>query len=97
MDSTSSSSDWLEIPVRDRVLMRLDRARRTTPEQNREARALRRVFRDLGDSYRDYRRRTGAPVSSEVRTAAYAFQRERDLNALVTVATSLEGQAGLRW
>ena len=97
MDSTSSSSDWLAIPVRDRVLMRLDRARRTTPEQNREARALRRDFRDLGESYRDYRRRTGVPVSSEVRTAAYAFQRDRDLNALVTVATSLEGQAGLRW
>jgi hypothetical protein len=61
-----------------------------SPEQTREARALRRVFLDLGDSYRQYRRRTGAAISAEVREAAYRFRQERDLASLVSVAATLE-------
>jgi hypothetical protein len=96
--SRSHDADWFALPVRERVLLRVHRAQRaSTPEGTREARALRRVFRDLGDSYRDYRRRTGVPVASEVRDAAYGFQRNRDLDSLVTVAASLDRQASLRW
>src|SRR6476660_1915981 len=54
-----------------------------SPEQLREARSLRRVFHDLGDCYRDYRRRTGAPVSDDVRAAATRFRRELTMPALV--------------
>jgi hypothetical protein len=111
--SQSQDADWLSLPVRERVLERVHRARiaaadrtrsggpkrerRAAPEGKREAQALRRVFVELGDSYRDYRRRTGVPVASEVRDAAYAFQRNRDLDSLVTVAMSLDRQPSLRW
>ena len=105
-------ADWFALPVRDRVLQRLQRAQQAAenpgslvarnrnqraPLQKREAKALRRVFLDLGDCYREYRRRTGLPVSTEVRDAAYAFQRNRDLDSLVTVAASLDRQDSLRW
>jgi hypothetical protein len=68
-----------------------------TPDQVREARALRRVFLDLGDSYRDYRRRTGESVSPSVRDAAYRFRRERDLASLVSVAASLDQLEAMTW
>jgi hypothetical protein len=68
-----------------------------SPEQRREAQALRRVFLDLGDCYRDYRVRTGAAISADVRDAAYRFRRERDLPALVSVAASLERLETLSW
>ncbi len=55
-----------------------------------DARALRRVFLDLGDSYRSYRRRTGEPVAPEVRDAAIRFRRELDLPSLIFVAASLD-------
>jgi hypothetical protein len=63
----------------------------------REARSLRRVFVDLGDSYREYRRRTGAPISAEVRDAADRFRRERDLSSLVVVAARLDELDILPW
>ena len=63
------------------------RRRRTTAS---DARALRRVFLDFGQSYRSYRRRTGERVSPEVRQAALRFRRELDLVSLVSVAASLE-------
>jgi hypothetical protein len=63
------------------------RARRVTDS---DARALRRVFRDFGKSYRDYRRRTGEPVSSDVREAAVRFRQEPNLGSLVAVAAQLD-------
>jgi hypothetical protein len=66
-------------------------------EQLREARSLRRVFLDLGDCYRDYRRRTGAPVSDDVRDAATRFRRELTMPALVSVAASLDQLEILSW
>jgi hypothetical protein len=68
-----------------------------TPEQIREARSLRRVFHDLGVSYRQYRRQTGAPVSSDVRDAANRFRRELNVTALVSVAACLDELEILPW
>jgi hypothetical protein len=68
-----------------------------TPEQVREARSLRRVFHDLGDSYRQYRQRTGAPVSPDVRDAAYRFRRELSITSLVSVAAYLDELDLLTW
>jgi hypothetical protein len=68
-----------------------------TPEQIREARSLRRVFHELGDSYRDYRRRTGEPVSAEVRDAATRFRREISVPSLVSVAACLDQLEILSW
>src|SRR5947207_10674004 len=45
-----------------------------TPEELRETQSLRRVFHDLGHSYRRYRRRTGEPVRPALREAAYQFR-----------------------
>jgi hypothetical protein len=68
-----------------------------TPAQVREARSLRRVFHDLGVSYRKYRRQTGAPVSSDVREAAYRFRRELNIASLILVAASLDELEILPW
>jgi hypothetical protein len=68
-----------------------------TPEQRRESRALRRVFLDLGDCYRDFRRRTGAAVSPEIRDAAVRFRRDLDLDSLVLVAVSLDRIESFSW
>ena len=68
-----------------------------SPAQVRRARSLRRVFADLGTSYREFRRRTGADVSPEVRGAACRFRRELDLTSLVAVAASLDQVEALPW
>jgi hypothetical protein len=68
-----------------------------TPEQVREARSLRRVFVDMGDSYREFRRRTGAPVAPEVRDAADRFRRERSVDSLTVVAARLDELRALTW
>jgi hypothetical protein len=68
-----------------------------TPDQVRQARSLRRVFVDLGTSYRDFRRRTGAEVSPEVKEAACRFRREPDVSSLVAVAASLDQLEALPW
>jgi hypothetical protein len=72
---------------------RLDRA----PQHTRDVRSLRRVFLDMGDSYRDYRRRTGEPVSPEVRGAADRFRHQQDIPNLVAVAASLDALDVLTW
>jgi hypothetical protein len=68
-----------------------------TPEQIREARSLRRVFHEMGDSYRAYRRRTGEPVSDDVRDAAIRFRREISVTSLVSVAACLDRLEILTW
>jgi hypothetical protein len=76
---------------------RLSPAAERTAEQVREARSLRLVFTDLGSSYRDYRRRTGAEVSTDVKDAACRFRRQLDLASLVAVAASLDRLEALPW
>ena len=68
-----------------------------TPEQVRQAQSLRRVFEDLGSSYRRYRRETGAPVSSEVRAAASNFRLEPSVTSLALVAARLDELDILTW
>ena len=81
------------LPVSDPLAASVTRS----PEELRQERSLRRVFLDLGDSYREYRRRTGAPVSKDVRAAADRFRRERNVPALVLVAASLDQLDILPW
>jgi hypothetical protein len=59
-------------------------------EQSREAESLRRVFRDLGISYRRYRSQTHEPVKPELREAAYKFRADPSLTSLVAVAAYLD-------
>jgi len=68
-----------------------------SPEQIREARSLRRVFDELGHSYRQYCRRTGAPVSPDVRAAAHQFRRELSVASLVSVAARLDELHVMQW
>jgi tRNA C32,U32 (ribose-2'-O)-methylase TrmJ len=68
-----------------------------TPAQVREVRSLRWVFRDLGRSYRRYRRQTGAPISADVRDAARKFRQELTVPALVVVAACLDELDILTW
>lgn len=62
-----------------------------------ESRSLVRVFKDLGNSYRAYRRSTGQPVSTDIRTAAERFRKERSVTNLVSVAASLDRLEILSW
>lgn len=97
LPSNGSSPDQR---LTERVIARLKVAHRNVPGRpghgrrrrvtDSDIRALRRVFRDLGESYRDYRKRTGEPVSSEVRDAALRFRRDLDLVSLVSVAAVLD-------
>jgi hypothetical protein len=52
--------------------------------------SLRRVFRDLGVSYRRYRKQTGTPLTPGLRDAAYNFRAEPSLTTLVAVAAFLD-------
>ena len=63
----------------------------------RESKSLKRVFRDLGLSYREYRRQTGEPVSPTVRAAAYNFKAAPSLTSLVSVAVFLDELDILTW
>ena len=87
----------VETPPLPAVLDPLAASMTRSPEELRQERSLRRVFLDLGDSYREYRRRTGAPVSEDVRAAANRFRRERNVPALVLVAASLDELDILPW
>ena len=59
-------------------------------EKTREAESLRRVFRDLGTSYRRYRSQTHEPVKPELREAAYKFRADPSVVSLVAVAAYLD-------
>jgi hypothetical protein len=69
----------------------------STTDGLRESESLKRVFRDLGVSYREYRRQTGEPVAPAVREAAYKFRADPTLNSLVTVAGVLDELEILTW
>jgi len=56
----------------------------------RETESLRRVFRELGVSYRRYRSQTGGPVVPGLRDAAYKFRADPSLTSLVAVAAFLD-------
>ena len=64
---------------------------------HREQRSLRRVYTEMRATYRAYRRETRAPEVPELRTAARAFQRGKDLSSLVEVATFLDERKLLAW
>ena len=82
----SADADPGAAPAFDRLAASVTR----TPVQVQEARSLRRVFRDLGDRYDQYRARTGSPESPAVRDAASCFRRELSFAALVAYAERLE-------
>jgi hypothetical protein len=79
------------------ALDRRPRAQRRSRRSDSQARSLRVVFTDMGDTYRAYRRRTGEPVSDEIRAAADRFRKERNVAALVSVAASLNRLEILPW
>lgn len=56
----------------------------------REVESLKRVFRDLGISYRRYRSQSGDPVIPGLRDAAYGFRAEPSLASLLAVAAYLD-------
>jgi hypothetical protein len=68
-----------------------------SPQDLREAESLKKVFRDLGVSYREYRRQTGEPVAPAVREAAYKFRADPSLTSLVSVAVFLDELDILTW
>jgi hypothetical protein len=68
-----------------------------TQEEVRGSRSLKRVFRDLGVSYRSYRLQTGKPVAPAVRDAAYSFRANPSLTSLVSVAGFLDELDILTW
>jgi hypothetical protein len=61
-----------------------------TAGERRETESLRRVFREMGTSYRQYRKETGGPVMPGLRDAAYRFRADPSLQSLVAVAAFLD-------
>lgn len=61
-----------------------------SPEEILTEQSLRRVFRDLGVSYRRFRKQTGSPLTPGLRDAAYNFRAEPSLTSLVAVAVFLD-------
>lgn len=61
-----------------------------SPEELLAEQSLRRVFRDLGISYRRFRKQTGTPLTPGLRDAAYNFRAEPSLTSLVAVAAFLD-------
>lgn len=63
-----------------------------SPAENalRETKSLKRVFGEMGRSYRRYRSQTGDPVVPGLKDAAYRFRAEPSLNSLVAVAAYLD-------
>jgi hypothetical protein len=59
-------------------------------DELRDAESLKRVFRDMGISYRRYRSQTREPVVPGLRDAAYTFRAEPSLTSLVAVAAYLD-------
>lgn len=59
-------------------------------EDLKEYESLKRVFREMGISYRRYRSQTQEPVVPGLRDAAYAFRAEPSLASLVAVAAYLD-------
>ena len=59
-------------------------------EEVRENQSLRRVFLDLGITYRRYRSQRGGPVAPGLRDAAYNFRADPSFASLVTVAGFLD-------
>jgi len=93
---SASPTTTISQALTQRVLARVKEATQTYDRRSyasrraKESRALRRVFTDLGISYRAYRQRTGQPVSPVVRDAANRFRKELNLASLVSVAASLD-------
>jgi hypothetical protein len=61
-----------------------------TPDEVRETESLKRVFREMGVSYRRYRRQAGGPVVPGLRDAAIQFRADPSLSSLVAVAVYLD-------
>lgn len=100
----SRDPESLATQVRDRVLVTIERLAMHAPDAprragdafapDREALALRRVFREMGLAQRKRRQQLGRAPSAEVRLAAEAFRRDPTLDTLVGVAGALQ-TAGL--
>lgn len=74
----------------------------TAAEQEKEkavhlAASLRTVFRELGDTHRQYRARTGNAGTAALREAAHAFKREPSMESLAAVAVFLDELGLLEW
>jgi len=72
-------------------------SRPVPPSPDLELASLRAVFRELGDTHRRYRTRTGQPGTPSLRAAAHAFKRTPTLAALVTVAAFFDELDLLAW
>jgi hypothetical protein len=67
------------------------------PREDRETRSLRRVFKELAVTHREYRARTGQRASPALRDAARVFKQTPTLPSLVVVAAFLEEDGLLGW
>jgi hypothetical protein len=103
-DSDEPLSDRIALRVRNARLAIEERnhgARRRRVNRNgtadpqsqaelRETASLKRVFRDLGTSYRRYRSQTRTPVVPGLRAAAESFRAAPSLASLIAVAAYLD-------
>jgi hypothetical protein len=63
----------------------------------RESESLLKVYREMRELYRGYRRRAGTPAVPELRSAVTAFKRGQSLTSLVVIASFLDDRKLLAW
>jgi hypothetical protein len=98
-DSPETLTDRVALRVRNARLAIEERRDRRQPKVSRdgatnsqseaelrETASLKRVFRDMGTSYRRYRSQTGKPVVPELKAAAENFRAAPSLASLIAVA-----------
>jgi hypothetical protein len=102
-DSPETLTDRVALRVRNARLAIEERLDRRQPKVSRhsatnsqseaelrESASLKRVFRELGTSYRRYRSQTGKPVVPELKAAAENFRAAPSLASLIAVAAYLD-------
>jgi hypothetical protein len=93
VDSPQNLSDRVAARVTDARLTLERRASASSTKGSNEVwetESLKRVFRDMGASYRRYRSQTGRPVVPGLRDAAIKFRAGPTLASLVAVAVYLD-------
>jgi hypothetical protein len=63
----------------------------------RESESLLKVYAEMRELYRGYRRRAGTPAVPELRSAVHAFKRGQSLTSLVVIASFLDDRKLLAW
>ncbi len=97
LDRRASASRPRARRARQTASARLSAPSAEEAAEARQAASLKQVFRELGETHRQYRQRTGQAATPPLREAAFAFKRAPTLPALVAVTAFFDELGILEW